>query len=103
MNEASRLLREAIQESATDPATGKIDMDLINTGTGSHGRHMKHDLMRELKNKLLSYESSNISWTTLFNDFNGQSTVVCIHKLVVLEWKANILTLFFTILVTTIR
>ena len=32
MDEAFRLFRVATQSAATDPRTGKIDMDLINTG-----------------------------------------------------------------------
>jgi DNA replication licensing factor MCM4 len=32
VDEAFRLFRVATQSAATDPRTGKIDMDLINTG-----------------------------------------------------------------------
>lgn len=32
VDEASRLLREAIKDYATDPKTGRIDMDLILMG-----------------------------------------------------------------------
>lgn len=37
MDEAFRLFRVATQSAATDPRTGKIDMDLINTGRRSVG------------------------------------------------------------------
>jgi DNA replication licensing factor MCM4 len=76
VNEASRLLREAIKDYATDPKTGRIDMDLILSGTGSHDRHVKDDRARELKALLLNYESSSVGWTKLLNDFNEQSDVV---------------------------
>lgn len=33
VEEAVRLIRTAIQQSATNPKTGEIDMDIINTGT----------------------------------------------------------------------
>ncbi|CAO3669152.1 unnamed protein product [Umbelopsis ramanniana] len=75
VNEASRLLREAIKDYATDPKTGRIDMDLILSGTGSHERHIKDDRVRELKTLLLAYENSSIGWTKLMNDFNEQSDV----------------------------
>ena len=78
VNEASRLLREAIKDYATDPKTGRIDMDLILSGTGSHERHIKDDRVRELKTLLLAYENSSIGWTKLMNDFNEQSDVVSV-------------------------
>ena len=38
VEEAMRLLRVATQSAATDPRTGKIDMDLINTGRSASSR-----------------------------------------------------------------
>lgn len=38
VEEASRLIREAVKESATDPRTGLIDWDILATGIGSHSR-----------------------------------------------------------------
>lgn len=32
IDEAVRLIRTAMQQSATDPMTGEIDMDIITTG-----------------------------------------------------------------------
>lgn len=32
VNEAVRLIKQAMQQSATDPKTGQIDMDLVITG-----------------------------------------------------------------------
>ena len=32
IDEAVRLIRTALQQSATDPKTGQIDMDIITTG-----------------------------------------------------------------------
>lgn len=78
MNEASRLLRQAIQEVATDPFTGKIDMDIINTGQGSSGRRTQHDLMDELRTKILSYKQDSMLWKSLYNDFKEQCNGVCI-------------------------
>lgn len=38
VREALRLMRAAIQSAATDPITGQIDMDLINTGRSAMSR-----------------------------------------------------------------
>jgi DNA replication licensing factor MCM4 len=32
----------------TDPITGQIDLDLINTGAGQQARRMRSDLKREV-------------------------------------------------------
>ncbi|KAK9479980.1 MCM2/3/5 family-domain-containing protein [Lipomyces japonicus] len=48
VKEAVRLIRSAIKEYATDPLTGRIDMDLIQTGTSAAQRRMRTDLKREL-------------------------------------------------------
>ncbi|KAI8374534.1 MCM2/3/5 family-domain-containing protein [Radiomyces spectabilis] len=81
VNEASRLLREAIKEYATDPKTGRIDMDLILMGTASHERHLQDDLARELRNLIVNYEGTQIAWTRLHSDFSAQSSVVCVVHL----------------------
>ncbi|KDN43338.1 MCM-domain-containing protein [Tilletiaria anomala UBC 951] len=47
VEEAARLIREAAKSSATDPVTGLIDLDLINTGAGLHQRKLAGDLRRE--------------------------------------------------------
>ncbi|KAF2616050.1 hypothetical protein F2Q70_00010566 [Brassica cretica] len=44
VDEAFRLLRVAMQQSATDHATGTIDMDLINTGVSASER-MRRDIL----------------------------------------------------------
>ena len=41
-------MREAIKTSAMDPRTGKIDMGLINSGTGSGQRRLREDMRKEL-------------------------------------------------------
>lgn len=33
VEEAVQLIKDALQQSATDPTTGKINMDIITTGT----------------------------------------------------------------------
>jgi DNA replication licensing factor MCM4 len=50
--EAVRLLKVATQAAATDPRTGKIDMDMINTGRSSVDREMEESLYMGLKELL---------------------------------------------------
>lgn len=48
VEEACRLIKEAAKSSATDPTTGLIDLDLINTGRGMAQRKLAGDLRREV-------------------------------------------------------
>ncbi|ORX45319.1 MCM-domain-containing protein [Hesseltinella vesiculosa] len=75
VQEASRLLRAAIKDYATDPKTGRIDMDLILMGTASHERQMQEDLLRELRAMIGNMESNTVQYSRLLNDFNAQTTV----------------------------
>ncbi|KAI9502304.1 MCM DNA helicase complex subunit [Coemansia spiralis] len=54
VREASRLMREALRESATDPRTGLIDLDLLNTGFAASDRRQLDAIKRETRNILLS-------------------------------------------------
>lgn len=49
VDEANRLIRVATQAAATDPRTGTIDMDLINTGRGQQEREAGLRLIGELR------------------------------------------------------
>lgn len=51
VKEAVRLIRSAIKESATDPVTGRIDMDLLAGISGSE-RRRKEDLKRAVRGVL---------------------------------------------------
>ena len=48
VKEAERLIKSAIKEYATDPVTGRIDMDMVQTGTTSAQRRMQQDLVNEI-------------------------------------------------------
>ncbi|XP_076887326.1 DNA replication licensing factor MCM4-like [Bidens hawaiensis] len=51
--EAFRLLEVALQQSATDPATGTIDMDLITTGVSSSERMKRDNLVALTRNIIM--------------------------------------------------
>lgn len=48
VQEANRLMRDAIRISATDPTTGLIDLDYVNIGADAHQRKMRGDLKKEV-------------------------------------------------------
>jgi len=66
VDEAMKLLRVATQSAATDPRTGRIDMDLINTGRSASSRVRTQQLVGQLK-ELLSARlaSGSVSFQNL--------------------------------------
>lgn len=48
VKEAARLTKSAIKEYATDPLTGRIDMDMVQTGKTSAERRIQEDLANEV-------------------------------------------------------
>ena len=49
MEEARRLHREALKQSATDPKTGIIDVGILTTGVSSSERAARETLAKELR------------------------------------------------------
>jgi len=76
VREANRLLREAIRASATDPTTGLIDLDLINTGAGQQQRKLRGDMRREIL-ALLEGSSgrSGVKWVDAVKQLGEQSSI----------------------------
>lgn len=76
VKEACRLMREAIRTSAMDPRTGKIDIGLLNTGTGSGQRKLRDDMRRELLSLLdASGSGRGIRWADALKKLGEQSSV----------------------------
>jgi DNA replication licensing factor MCM4 len=59
--EAVRLLKVATQAAATDPRTGRIDMDMINTGRTTVEREMEEHLYIGLKEFLAERRGNRLS------------------------------------------
>lgn len=78
VNEASRLLRSAIRESATDPKTGLIDMDLLTTGMGVTTRHQLNSMKEEIKRLLLNNKNKSIAQRRLLQELAAQSDTVIV-------------------------
>jgi DNA replication licensing factor MCM4 len=76
VKEASRLMREAIRTSAMDPRTGKIDMGLLNTGTGAGQRKLRDDMRKEVLNILEGgAKTRGVKWTELLKMLGDQSSI----------------------------
>ena len=68
VEEAYRLHREAVKQSATDPQTGRIDLGIITTGVSSETRKKRQEVAGALKVRLKI-------------EFKGSvpCTVYCVH------------------------
>ncbi|BGP28218.1 MCM DNA helicase complex subunit [Rhodotorula toruloides] len=76
VTEANRLIREALKESATDPLTGLIDLDLLG-GQSTHQRKLRGDLRRELVVLLSTPNASSkgLKYADLVRQLEAQSSV----------------------------
>ncbi|KAK4689645.1 DNA replication licensing factor MCM4, partial [Tremellales sp. Uapishka_1] len=79
VKEATRLIRAALRESATDPLTGQIDLDLINTGAGQQARRMRGDLKREILSLVDAAGRGGLKWNSAIKSLESQSTVPVDH------------------------
>jgi len=76
VKEAARLMKEAIRTSAMDPRTGKIDMGLLNTGTGSGQRKLRDDMRKAVLDVLnAAGKNRNVKWSEVVKQLNEQSSV----------------------------
>lgn len=76
VQEANRLMRDAIHTSAMDPSTGRIDMGLLNTGVGAHQRRLRGDLGKEIVRILDSAAGrQGMKWGDVFATINEQSSI----------------------------
>lgn len=56
----NRLHREALKQSATDPLSGKIDVNILTTGLSSAARKRRQELTDALR-KLITMKGKGIS------------------------------------------
>eukprot|EP00002_Diphylleia_rotans_P018917 TRINITY_DN3657_c0_g2_i2.p1 TRINITY_DN3657_c0_g2~~TRINITY_DN3657_c0_g2_i2.p1 ORF type:complete len:875 (-),score=175.55 TRINITY_DN3657_c0_g2_i2:279-2903(-) len=70
VTEAIRLVRVALQQSAMDPRTGTIDMDLIATGKSASGRSRIRDLAEEIRRYILEKGASTLKGFTIHKDIS---------------------------------
>jgi len=68
VDEAARLVKVALQQSATDPRTGTIDMDLIQTGVSASLRKIRHKLEQDIQSILSSKSGRSLSSSELMHE-----------------------------------
>ena len=83
VDEAARLVKVALQQSATDPRTGTIDMDLIQTGVSSSLRQMRHKLEQDISETLSKASGRSLSSSNLLQELKEtlQSSAPSINEL----------------------
>ena len=87
VEEARRLQREAIKQSAIDPTSGRIDISILTTGTSSHNRKIKNELLNGLRHlvDMMKHELVqrgldednyvHLEYQQVFNEFKSSSTL----------------------------
>uniref|UniRef100_A0A8C4YZK6 DNA replication licensing factor MCM4 n=1 Tax=Gadus morhua TaxID=8049 RepID=A0A8C4YZK6_GADMO len=74
VEEAKRLHREALKQSATDPRTGFVDISILTTGMSATARKRKEEITAALKKMLQSRTKTPVmKFQQLFDDLRGQS------------------------------
>ncbi|XP_073532823.1 DNA replication licensing factor MCM4 [Phyllobates terribilis] len=74
VEEAKRLHREALKQSATDPRTGIVDISILTTGMSATARKRKEELAQALKKLIQSKgKTPALKYHQLFEDLRGQS------------------------------
>ncbi|XP_070798413.1 DNA replication licensing factor MCM4 [Pituophis catenifer annectens] len=74
VEEAKRLHREALKQSATDPRTGIVDISILTTGMSATARKRKEELAQALKKLIQSKgKTPSLKYQQLFDDLRAQS------------------------------
>ncbi|AMD22592.1 HHL178Cp [Eremothecium sinecaudum] len=73
VQESVRLIRSAIKDYAIDPKTGKIDMNLVQTGNSVIQRKLQEDLARAIITILTTRTADVITFNELVKVLNEQS------------------------------
>jgi DNA replication licensing factor MCM4 len=74
--EAFRLVKDSLHSYAIDPLTGKIDMDMINTGKSNSWREQIQELKRQLRLFLDKADRNLYDLQALMNAFRTHSSIV---------------------------
>lgn len=74
--EAIRLIRSAMMSYAIDPLTGKIDIDLINTGRSAAFRERQAEIKKLIRKCLSDSTQSSINFESLFSQLSSNSSIV---------------------------
>ncbi|KAH9383374.1 hypothetical protein HPB48_024593 [Haemaphysalis longicornis] len=76
----SVLHREALKQSATDPASGKIDISILTTGISATSRQRRAQMASALRKMLETRtKAQSLNYNKVFADFKEQSDVATDH------------------------
>lgn len=93
VEEAWRLHREALKQSATDPLSGKIDVGILTTGLSATARKKRADLIAFIKDILKKKnKTKTIPYQKVFTEVKENSQIVSFRHASV----AQVLTTKFT-------
>lgn len=89
VEEARRLHREAIKQSATDPLSGKIDISILTTGMSSTIRKKRVEITSALKQLLESLQNEKgssqgqvqFNYQQIYNEFKNSSAVMVTREM----------------------
>ncbi|NWR44002.1 MCM4 factor, partial [Regulus satrapa] len=74
VEEAKRLHREALKQSATDPKTGIVDISILTTGMSTTARKRKEELAQALRKLIQSKgKAPSLKYQQLLDDLRAQS------------------------------
>ncbi|KAG1667609.1 DNA replication licensing factor mcm4-A [Nymphon striatum] len=82
VEEAKRLHREALKQSATDPTSGKIDITILTTGLSSANRKQRAEIAQVLR-KLIKLKGKvpTLNYQKIFNEIREQSDMQITREL----------------------
>ena len=77
VEEATRLQREALKQSAVDPSTGTIDVSILTTGQSAGMKKRREAVKNSLKD-LISKKGKvqSLNWLKTWNDLKEASDLV---------------------------
>jgi len=78
-------MRVATQAAATDPRTGRIDMDMIATGRSTANREMEETLNINLKELLAERRGSRLTVSDIRRQLSEIMNTVCLQQDEVIE------------------
>eukprot|EP01083_Nonionella_stella_P257437 881208_1 len=85
VKEAVRLMKVATQAAATDPRTGRIDMDMITTGRSTANREMEEALNLSLKELLAERRGNRMAVSDVRNQLSEIMNVSALRQEDVVE------------------
>jgi len=82
VEEAYRLHREALKQSATDPMSGKIDVNILTTGLSSNARKKRGEIAQALRKMIESKgKISTMNYQKAFNEFKQGSSMMITREM----------------------